>query len=204
MKVAGPVALVTGGASGIGWGIADRLAAEGASLQLDSTPVGARRRCGQHLLTRGDRAGPALSPRHPAAKAGVVRRTSSLGFLAERLGVRVNAICPDWVDTPASRRSRASMSDEELAELPTILKPSEVAAVALSLIEDETAVGRTVVVRCGQAPWTLVYEQAAARLSSNERSRWFRVSEAARSNSARASAQRPSLARRSPRTLGKR
>lgn len=99
---------------------------------------------------------PHSAPAYAAAKSGVVRLTSSLGYLAEGPRVRVNAICPDWVDTPASRRARASMSEEELADLPIILKPAEVASVALSLIEDETAVGRTVVVRGGQAPWTLV------------------------------------------------
>ena len=45
---------------------------------------------------------------------------------------------------------------------------------------------------------------AAARASSSARSRALCVSAAARSNSARASPARPSLARRSPRTLGKR
>jgi hypothetical protein len=46
--------------------------------------------------------------------------------------------------------------------------------------------------------------QAAARPRSSSRSRALRVSEAARSSSARASSRRPSLARRSPRTLGNR
>ena len=45
---------------------------------------------------------------------------------------------------------------------------------------------------------------AAARSSKSLRSRAFCVSEAARSNSARASALRPSFLRKSPRTLGSR
>ncbi len=47
-------------------------------------------------------------------------------------------------------------------------------------------------------------ESAAARSSSNFRSRAFCVSAAARSNSARASSLRPSFLRKSPRTLGSR
>ena len=46
--------------------------------------------------------------------------------------------------------------------------------------------------------------QAAARSSSSARSRALRVSDAARSNSARASSGRPSLLRKSPRTAGSR
>jgi 3-oxoacyl-[acyl-carrier protein] reductase len=98
---------------------------------------------------------PHSAPAYAAAKAGVMRLTSSLVFLAESSGVRVNAICPDIVDTPASRRSRASMSDEQLAKLPVVLTPSEVAEVALSLTRDEMAVGRTVVIQGGRPPWTL-------------------------------------------------
>src|SRR2546427_7321396 len=44
----------------------------------------------------------------------------------------------------------------------------------------------------------------AARSRSSVRSRALRVSAAARSNSARASSKRPSLARKSPRTVGSR
>src|SRR5260370_42130061 len=46
--------------------------------------------------------------------------------------------------------------------------------------------------------------QARARSSRSSRSRALRVNDAARSNSACASAKRPSLKRKSPRTLGKR
>ena len=54
--------------------------------------------------------------------------------------------------------------------------------------------------------WKEVYLRAhtAARSRSNSRSRAFCVCVAARSNSARASVKRPSLNRKSPRTLGKR
>lgn len=46
--------------------------------------------------------------------------------------------------------------------------------------------------------------RAEARSSKSVRSRWFSVSDAARSSSTRASATRPSFASRSPRTLGSR
>src|SRR5207249_3080592 len=48
--------------------------------------------------------GPHDAPEYAAAKAGVIRLTAALANLA-REGIRVNCICPDWVDTPASRRS---------------------------------------------------------------------------------------------------
>jgi len=78
-----------------------------------------------------------------------------VAFLAERNRVRVNAICPDWVDTPSSRRNREAMTKAELARLPPILSPGEVAAVALTLIQDESAVARTIVMRGGKQPWNL-------------------------------------------------
>src|ERR1700752_3689019 len=48
------------------------------------------------------------------------------------------------------------------------------------------------------------FVSAAARSRSNSRSRTFLVSEAACANSLKASLKRPSFARRSPRTLGRR
>src|SRR5947207_1341803 len=56
----------------------------------------------------------------------------------------------------------------------------------------------------GAAPALSHEASAAARSSSSLRSRAFCVSEAARSNSTRASALRPSFFRKSPRTLGNR
>ena len=51
---------------------------------------------------------------------------------------------------------------------------------------------------------SLAQRNAATRSRSNSRSVVLRVSEAARSSSARASSVRPSLARKSPRTVGNR
>ena len=241
MEVAGSVALVTGAASGIGEGIAQRLAAEGAAIVVADIDESLGKRLAARLpsavfagcdvtddshlqaavnLARShfgrldiliNNAGGAPDPQYPeapvehwsrvldlnlrsviravqlalpllslrggaviniasiagigqaphsapayaAAKAGVVRFTSSVAFLAERNRVRVNAICPDWVDTPSSRRNREGMTKAELAGLPPILTPSEVAAMALRLINDESAVGRTTVMVGGTQPWTL-------------------------------------------------
>jgi 15-hydroxyprostaglandin dehydrogenase (NAD) len=40
------------------------------------------------------------APVYAAAKAGVVNFSRSLGYLAEESAIRVNAICPELVDTP--------------------------------------------------------------------------------------------------------
>lgn len=90
-------------------------------------------------------------PEYAAAKAGLVRLTGTLAPLSERVGVRVNCVCPDWVDTPASRRIRADMSVAERNALPPILSPEEVAGAVVRLIEDETLVGRVMVLSGGKA-----------------------------------------------------
>src|SRR5947209_8524569 len=58
--------------------------------------------------------------------------------------------------------------------------------------------------RLEAAPALFHEASAAARSSNSLRSRAFCVSDAARSNSARASSSRPSFLRKSPRTLGSR
>jgi NAD(P)-dependent dehydrogenase (short-subunit alcohol dehydrogenase family) len=96
-------------------------------------------------------------PEYGAAKAGVVRLTASLATLKERSGVRVNCICPGWVDTPASRCGRAQMTPQERKELvpPVLLAPEEIADVVVMFVEDEAMAERVMIWQEG-TPWRIV------------------------------------------------
>jgi NAD(P)-dependent dehydrogenase (short-subunit alcohol dehydrogenase family) len=96
-------------------------------------------------------------PEYGTAKAGVVRLTASLATLKEQMGVRVNCICPGWVDTPASRASRAEMTPEEREKLvsPVLLQPEEIAEAVAMFVEDETMAGRVMIWEEGE-PWQIV------------------------------------------------
>src|SRR5919198_5652995 len=63
------------------------------------------------------------APPYAAAKAGVARLTAALATLAEE-GVRVNCICPDFVDTPAARQSLERATPEERAAAPPLVPAS--------------------------------------------------------------------------------
>jgi NAD(P)-dependent dehydrogenase (short-subunit alcohol dehydrogenase family) len=97
------------------------------------------------------------APEYGAAKAGVVRLTASLATLKEQMGVRVNCICPGWVDTPASRRSRSEMTPQERQELvpPVLLQPEEIAEAVVMFVEDESMAGRVMIWQEGE-PWQIV------------------------------------------------
>jgi NAD(P)-dependent dehydrogenase (short-subunit alcohol dehydrogenase family) len=96
-------------------------------------------------------------PEYGAAKAGVMRLTASLATLEERSGIRVNCICPGWVDTPASRLTRARMTPQEREELvpPVLLSPEEIADAIVMFIEDESMAGRVMIWEEGK-PWQIV------------------------------------------------
>jgi NAD(P)-dependent dehydrogenase (short-subunit alcohol dehydrogenase family) len=94
--------------------------------------------------------GPHGAPEYAAAKAGVMRLTGAMSGLAKE-GIRVNCICPDWVDTPASRRTKSMMTEEDLATVPpVILKPEQIADAVVDFLVDDTAAGRVVEWRCGE------------------------------------------------------
>jgi NAD(P)-dependent dehydrogenase (short-subunit alcohol dehydrogenase family) len=82
------------------------------------------------------------SPDYAAAKAAIVRFTTALG---EVDGVRLNCVCPDWVDTPAVQRDLATMSVVERAAVPPLVPAAEIAEIVLDLIHDDSAAGRVVV-----------------------------------------------------------
>ncbi len=84
---------------------------------------------------------PYSSPDYAAAKAAIVRLTAAL---AEHDGVRVNCVCPDWVDTPAVQRSLEEMTPEERAEVPPLVPAEEIASIVLDLVRDDALAGRIV------------------------------------------------------------
>ncbi len=90
------------------------------------------------------------SPEYAVAKAGVVRFTACLAPLRETMGVRANCICPGLVDTPASRRSRGRMTPAELAALPPVLSPADIAGAAMEFLTDDTLAGRIMLCRGGE------------------------------------------------------
>ena len=88
---------------------------------------------------------PHVAPEYAAAKAGLMRLTGSLSPLAERHGIRVNCVCPDWVDTPAVQGSLAVMSAEERAQMPELVSADEIARLVLDLVRDDSLAGRVVI-----------------------------------------------------------
>lgn len=98
---------------------------------------------------------PHAMPEYAAAKAAVVRLTASSAGLWETDGVRVNCVCPDMVDTPSSRRSRAAMSAAERGRLPPVIEPGDIAAAVVGLVRDEGLAGRVLVCPGGGEPYLL-------------------------------------------------
>jgi NAD(P)-dependent dehydrogenase (short-subunit alcohol dehydrogenase family) len=88
------------------------------------------------------------SPEYAASKAGLIRLTATLAPLAESRAVRVNCVVPHWIETDEVKREIAAMSADEQARVPRLLQPAEVADAVVSLVEDETAAGRVLVMWC--------------------------------------------------------
>jgi NAD(P)-dependent dehydrogenase (short-subunit alcohol dehydrogenase family) len=86
-----------------------------------------------------------VAPEYAAAKAAVVRLTSSLASLAERDNVRVTCICPDWVATDAVLESFAQATAAERKDIPPLVPVEETAEEILQLATDESLSGRVLV-----------------------------------------------------------
>jgi NAD(P)-dependent dehydrogenase (short-subunit alcohol dehydrogenase family) len=79
-------------------------------------------------------------PIYPAAKAGVVHLTHSLGVYWTKWRIRVNCVCPGVTDTPLSRTSRD-------APPRNMMPPQAIADAVLKFIEDDSLAGQVVEVR---------------------------------------------------------
>jgi 3-oxoacyl-[acyl-carrier protein] reductase len=126
------------------------------ATQLALEPL--RRRGGGAIVNvasvAGLGAGPHGAPEYAAAKAAVVRLTAALESLAVE-NIRVNCICPDYVDTPAVQRGLAEMSDAERAQVPDLVAPEAIAGGVLDLIRDDSLAGRVLVWFAEEEPYLL-------------------------------------------------
>jgi NAD(P)-dependent dehydrogenase (short-subunit alcohol dehydrogenase family) len=94
--------------------------------------------------------GPYASPEYGAAKAGLIRFTSSLAGLRERMNVRVNCVVPDWIATERAREELARMTPVERAVTPAPRPPEEVAEAVVDFVRDEDLAGRVLVMWPGE------------------------------------------------------
>ncbi len=88
------------------------------------------------------------SPAYDVAKAGVMRLTTMLAWLAEREKIRVNCLLPDWVATPEVQEYVDSVPLEERASLaiPSQLTTMEqIADAVYALATDDSLAGRVMV-----------------------------------------------------------
>lgn len=80
------------------------------------------------------------SPVYAASKAGVVHFSRSLAHLVAE-GIRVNAICPTFTDTPLVRAGGEAAIEWMKQEVGGILQPEQVAEGVLELVQDDSRAG---------------------------------------------------------------
>ncbi len=93
----------------------------------------------------GDAAYP--SPEYAAAKAGLIRFTTSVSGLAETHGVRVSCVVPHWIGLPRAYDEWAAMAPDERRASGGIVPVQEVVDTVLGLADDPTSAGRVVELR---------------------------------------------------------
>ncbi len=80
------------------------------------------------------------SPVYAASKAGVIHFSRSLAYLAAE-GIRVNAVCPTFTDTPMVRVAGEEAIEAMKREVGGILQPEQVAEGVLELVRDDSRAG---------------------------------------------------------------
>ncbi|MGA9746976.1 MAG: SDR family oxidoreductase [Nocardioides sp.] len=84
------------------------------------------------------------SPEYAAAKAGLIRFTTSVADWRERYGVRVNCVVPGWVGLERAHNELLVMSAHERATMPALVPPELIADQVVRLLRDDSLAGRVV------------------------------------------------------------
>lgn len=94
-------------------------------------------------------------PAYDAAKAGVMRMTASLAWLANADGIRVNCLAPGWIASHGPREYWESLTPDERAArgVPSrLLSLDEVAEMVMRLATNDKLYGRIVVWQSEDVP----------------------------------------------------
>jgi NAD(P)-dependent dehydrogenase (short-subunit alcohol dehydrogenase family) len=97
-------------------------------------------------------------PVYAATKHAVVGLTRALASLKDEANIRVNCVCPAFVDTQLPRRRLTEMNEaererwEQVLQRTPMIQPEEVAEVIVGLVRDDAASGRVIAMMHGQEP----------------------------------------------------
>jgi len=82
-----------------------------------------------------------FAPHYGAAKGGILGFTRSVALEVATRNIRVNAICPGWIDTPMTQSFTPFLKMAVTARIPMMRwgKPEEIASTALFLASDDSA-----------------------------------------------------------------
>jgi 3-oxoacyl-[acyl-carrier protein] reductase len=82
-----------------------------------------------------------FAPHYGAAKGGILGFTRSVALEVASRNIRVNAICPGWIETPMTQNFTPFVKMAITARIPAMRwgQPEEIAATALFLASDESA-----------------------------------------------------------------
>jgi NAD(P)-dependent dehydrogenase (short-subunit alcohol dehydrogenase family) len=118
-----------------------------------------RRRGGGAIVNIGSTSalphGNSRAPGYDIAKMGVIRLTTTLGWLGEREGIRVNCLVPDWVASPEVKAYFDSLTPEQRKKggVPDVLTTlDEISDAVLELVTNEKLAGRVMVLWSGKPP----------------------------------------------------
>jgi len=106
---------------------------------------------------------PGGMPAYDAAKAGILRLTTSLSWLATKEKIRVNCLVPDWIARPDLLAYVESLSSEQrrAGGVPVKLTtPEEIAGAVLRLATDESLAGRLLVWQADDEPRLIPWADA--------------------------------------------